>query len=351
MHLKIEQLEQEIKQHRKINFRLTRRLLALVELAKVQCRRSLIDSDYRKVAAIFEVTPRTIYNWKQSYDLGGVRKLAPRNAPGRRADPIRGWNAKIIKEMRLQFNWGAEVIQAHLREHHGVKITRGKIHRFLRRKGLLTVKKKTTKPKYHTKIVKVFEPGEHTQMDVKYLPYLLPNKKKCYVYNFVDHASRWQFKMVFESYCILETEEFMQNLLSTVPFKIKRLQTDNGSEFTNTLAKKFAHAQKHILDEICEKNKIIKKLIPIGEKELNGLVERSHRQDDNQLYNTIKPRDIEEFKAMLKDYCTWNNDYRLRRALGWISANRYLKIWSSILHKKGQNEVRKEPLARQITAA
>ncbi len=334
MHLKIEQLEHEIKQNRRENIRLTRRLLALLELAKVQLRRSLRDGDYRKVAAQFEVSSRTVYNWKSSYDLGGVRQLSPRKAPGRKADPIRGWRAKLIKEMRLQFNWGAEVIQAHLREHHGVKITEGKIHRFLKRSGLLKVKTRSIKPKYHTRVVKVDEPGVHTQMDVKYLPHLLPSKKKCYVYNFVDHASRWQFKMVFESYGSMETEEFMRALLRVVPFKIKRLQTDNGTEFTNTFGKNMMQRKKHILEEICEEYGIVKKLIPPGEKELNGLVERSHRQDDNQLFNSIEPKSIAEFRALLKDYCVWNNEYRLRRPLGWISANKYLKIWSPLFAKK-----------------
>jgi transposase InsO family protein len=181
-------------------------------------------------------------------------------------------------------------------------------------------------------------------MDVKYLPYLLPNKQKCYVYNFVDHASRWQFKMVFDSYGAMQTERFMRELLRVVPFKIKRLQTDNGSEFTNIFAKKLAHAKKHILDEICEDNGIIKKLIPPGEKELNGLVERSHRQDDNQLYNTIKPTNLQEFANILKDYCEWNNEYRLRRPLGWISSNRYLKIWTPLLIKKEETEAKKPEL-------
>jgi len=338
MHLKIVQLEQEIKQFRRLNPRVTVRLTALIELAKVQLRRELTDSDYRLIASRFEKTSRTLYSWKKRYDAGGASNLAPKKAPGKKPEAITGWTAKIIKDMRLQFNWGAEVIRAHLREHHGIRITEGRIHRYLKRTGLLKTKRKTTKFKYHTKVVKIFDPGAHTQMDVKYLPHLLPNKQKCYVYNFVDHASRWQFKKAYDGFGAMQTDDFMNLVLKNTPFKITRLQTDNGSEFTNIFAKFLSNTKPHILDIICQNNGITKKLIPPGEKELNGLVERSHRQDDNQLYNTIKPKTLNDFNLMLDDYWKWNNDYRLRRALGWITANRYLKIWSSIKQNNQQNK-------------
>lgn len=351
MHLKIAQLEEEIKQFRKKNYRLVVRLTALIELAKVQLRRRLCDSDYRLIASRFEITSRTLYNWKRAYVESGARGLSQKLAPGKKPEPIKGWTAKIIKEMRLQFNWGAEVIVAHLREHHQIKITEGKVLRYLKRTGLLKTKRKTTKPKYHTKIVKVFDPGVHTQMDVKYLPHLLPGKEKCYVYNFVDHASRWQFKKAYDSYGALQTEDFMTLVIKNCPFKINRLQTDNGSEFTNVFAKKVLDPKLHILDIICKENNIQKRLIPPGEKELNGLVERSHRQDDNQLYNTIKPKNLKEFNLMLDDYWKWNNDYKLRRPLGWITANRYLKIWSSIIKNKAENSKQDVTTERSNLAA
>lgn len=339
MNLKMLKLEKEIKHYRNKNQRLTVRLIVLLELSKVQLRRPLRDGDYRLVASRFEKTARTLYNWKQLYDKGGALKLAPRKAPGKKPEAIKGWTAKIIKEMRTQFNWGAEVICAHLREYHKIKISEGKVLRYLKRTGLLKIKRITSKFKYHTKIVKVFDPGAHTQMDVKYLPHLLGEKKKCYVYNFVDHASRWQIKKAYDSYGCLETEDFMKYVLNNVPFKIRRLQTDNGAEFTNIFAKKVEDPTPHILNIICDKNDIQKRLIPPGEKELNGLVERSHRQDDNQLYNTIKPHSLNDFNLMLADYWVWNNSYRLRRATGWITADRYIKIWSSIKKNNDHNKV------------
>jgi hypothetical protein len=81
------------------------------------------------------------------------------------------------------------VIQAHLKHDHGVTISRHKINRYLRKKGFL-VRKKCKPRKRHTGVVQVDHPGQHTQTDVKHLPHLLPNQKKCHVYKFMDHASK-----------------------------------------------------------------------------------------------------------------------------------------------------------------
>ena len=66
-------------------------------------------------------------------------------------------------------------------------------------------------------------------------------------------------------------------------FKIKKIQTDNGAEFTNKFLSEARCMGKtpkeHILDTMCQKEAILHKLIPVGECELNGKVERSHGDD------------------------------------------------------------------------
>ena len=85
------------------------------------------------------------------------------------------------------------------------------------------------------------------------------------------------------------TEDFMERLIKTTPFKIERLQTDNGIEFTFKWASKhYDDPKQHRLFKICYRESINHKLIPPGEKELQGLVERSHRQD---LFSRIVPKD------------------------------------------------------------
>jgi transposase len=324
MDLKLEVLRQEVKQFRRNSPRVLKRLLALIELTKFRRKHGRVrESDYEQLAARQETSARTLYRWEAAYELGGLRALLPLKAPGRKARTIRGHTARKITEMRKLYNWGAEVIQAHLRLDHDVLLSRHKINRFLRNKGLLFRKKCKPRSK-HTKVVQVDHPGEHTQTDVKYLPHILGNGQKCYNYNFVDHASKWSYKRAYDSFGPGETRDFMQAVVKAAPFAITRSQTDNGVEFTFKYVSHFDETKTHALDEFCASHGIRHVLIPPGEKELQGLVERSHRQDDEELFHRIRPQNLAELNALLITHCEWRNGERRRKALGWKTSDEFI---------------------------
>lgn len=324
MDLKLQVLREEWKFFGKKSERVGKRFLALIELTKLWQKWNVGEADVERVAARFEVSGRTLYRWEAAYKRGGAKALLPKKAPGRKATPIRGHTAKKIRNMRKLYGWGAEVIQAHLKFDHGVEVSQHKINRFLRGKGLLVRKRSYKHKRKHTRVVLVKHPGHHTQTDVKHQPHLLANEKKCYVYNFVDHASKWSFKKAYDSYGPSETKDFMSWVIKTAPFVITRLQSDNGVEFTNKYLSHIDAPKIHALDTLCESHGIRHVLIPPGEKELQGLVERSHRQDDDELFHRIKPRDLEEFNLILAEHTEWRNSKRRRKALGWKSSIDFL---------------------------
>lgn len=330
MKLNLKVLWEEVKLHRKTNPRLTRRLLALRQLAKVQLDRKLRDHDFKVIGAEFAISERTLYRWYSAYKKSGYEGINPKRAPGRKKLVIRGWTAKAIRDLRAEYNWGADVINAHLRHYQKIDLGSYRINKFLKEQKLFRKKRPYSKPKKHNRVVKIFEAGQHTQLDVKYLHYVQKNKKKAYVYKFIDHASRWQFKKAYDGYGAYETIDFMTELLKVVPFKIKVLQTDNGREFTNKFLTQFGEPKPHALDNFCEKNGIEHWLIPPGEKELNGLVERSHRTDDEEIYHKISPHNLAQLNEHLAKHDKWANEFRLRKKLGWISANTYLELWTRI---------------------
>jgi transposase len=350
MDLKIDELRLAAKQYFRKYPRLRERLLVLIELSKrTGSNRELRDLDYERVAAEFGKSSRTVYRWKESWDESGVKGLLPKASPGRKKSPISGFIAKKIIEFRKKYNWGAEVIQAHLKIDYDKVISQGRIHRFLSRKGLIDIKRKKKIKNRHTKVVKVKEPGAHTQNDVKHLPRILETKEKCYVYNFVDHASKWEFKHAYLSYGPAETKDFVERVLKNCPFEITRWQTDNGIEFTYKYVSLVDKPKKHALDKICEKHDIRHVLIPPGEKELQGLVERNHRMDDEELYHRIRPKDIKELNRYLEAHYKWKNSCRRRKALDWETPNEWLraydkKILSGIVrHKDPVDAVKQVP--------
>jgi transposase len=322
-----------VKQFRKKSARVTQRLLVLIELTKFRIKHGkLNEQDYEQIAARYELSARTLYRWDAAYEQGCVQSLTPREAPGRPASAVRGHTARKIREMRKLYNWGAEVIQAHLKHDHDIELSRHKINRLLLRKGLL-FRKKCKARKKHTKVVQVEHPGQHTQIDVKHLPHLLVNGKKCYNYNFIDHASKWSFKRCYDSYGPSETKDFMSAVVLAAPFTIMRSQSDNGIEFTFKYVSHGDDPKLHAFDEFCASHQIRHVLIPPGEKELQGLVERSHRQDDEELFHRIKPYDLAELNKILTQHCDWRNSKRRRKALGWKSSIQFLKEYKIKIEK------------------
>ena len=245
--------------------------------------------------------------------------------------------------MRKKYLWGAEVIRFHLLIDSQIDIKKNRIERYLSLSGLrkkypcTTIKVKyKRKEKIHDKVVKVDNPGQHTQVDVKHLPHIFQLKfMKCYVYNFMDHASNWTFKKAYTSYGYKETKDFFESLLAKCPFKIFRLQTDGGTEFTNKyIIKNMDEPKDHPLAQFCKNNEIRQVVIPPGEKELQGLVERSHRQDDQELYSRIRPIQLGEMNQLFSEYCDWRNNSRRFKKLNWQTPNNWLDKYNICLVAK-----------------
>lgn len=345
MRLNLIQLQQEFKKNRKISKTLAFRLLVLIELAKGLNDFSLNHSEavLYQIGARNKKSVRTLQRWLKVYREKGWKGLLPRKRYYRKRKYVHKTAAARIEEYRRLYNWGAETIQAHLLRDHNISLSEFKINSFLKKKGFIKKKRRKKIKNKHTKIVKVDHPGTHTQTDVKHLPRILVNKT--YVYNFVDHASRWEFKMAFDSYNAMNTKKFFQEVVRHAPFPILCLQTDNGIEFTYRWISLASGDSKNVFEEYLAENNIKHRLIPPGEKELNGLVERSHRADDEELYHRIRPRDLKELNRQLKQHCQWRNENRRKKALGWLTTQLWLDFY------KNRNEYNSQDLDKLLNAA
>ncbi|MEI8346042.1 MAG: hypothetical protein WCG27_01145 [Pseudomonadota bacterium] len=337
MILSLEKLRKDYKTLRKENPQVGTRLEALIEMTKIELKHEMAPLMVGKRIALsalvvaIKASNRTLERWKALYNQHGSQGLVIKKADGRPAEELPKSIQKIIHNYRESFRWGSETIQAHLLYDHQFETTRFKIDRFIKNSGLLekypvtTRKKKVKSERKHTKKVKVEHPGAHTQEDVKYQTHLLGNREKAYVYNFIDHASNWSFKYAYAAINPQNTEDFMKRLIAECPFDIFRLQTDNGVEFTfKYTSVAFDAPKEHPLDTFCNSHGIIHKLVPPGEKELQGLVERSHRQDDQELFSRIDPTHLEEFNKQLKQYWLWRNEHRRFKKLKWKTPNQWL---------------------------
>lgn len=337
MILNLEQLRKDYKTYRKKDKEIAARINILIEYSKIELKHDGEASQNTKklksdaFLESMEIALRTIQRWKKDYKERGPDGLGKLKATGRPPVPIRRRIRKVITAYRKMFRWGSEVIQAHLKLDHNYEVSRHKIEKFLDDSGLrdkypCTTKKrqKAQKRKKHDKVVIIENPGQHTQIDVKYQLHLLENKQKCYVYNIVDHASNWSFKYAYSRINAANTKDFMLRLLRVCPFNITRLQSDNGVEFTYKYVSVCDDPKVHPLDVLCEQENINHKLIPPGEKELQGLVERSHRQDDQELFSRISPINLAEFNQYLEEFYKLRNKRRRFKKLKWKTPEEWL---------------------------
>lgn len=144
--------------------------------------------------------------------------------------------------------------------------------------------KEAEKEKSSTQTVSgVVEPGEKVQIDVKEVPYnclrgkVLRDGKHLYQWTGIDECTRMRFVYSFEEHTPENSVKFLKMLIQAFPFKIKTIQTDNGTEFTYKY-----------------------KLIPPRTPWHNGKVERSHRNDQRYFYDWETFRSVEELNKKLE---------------------------------------------------
>ncbi len=157
--------------------------------------------------------------------------------------------------------------------------------------------------------------GEKVQIDVKEVPYnclrgkVREDGKHLYQWTAIDECTRVRFVYAFEEHTPENSVKFFRMLLNVFPFRIQRIQTDNGTEFT----------YKYISDtELCPFDIALREagiehiLIPPRTPWQNGKVERSHRNDQRYFYDWEKFTSVEDLNNKLKDHLYWSNRKPIR---------------------------------------
>ena len=184
-----------------------------------------------------------------------------------------------------------------------------------KRLGLKEVKQPKKKSRVHRRYPELLEPGEKVQIDVKEVPYnclrgkVLRDEKHLYQWTAIDECTRMRFVFGFEEHTPENSVRFLSMLIKVFPFKIKTIQTDNGTEFTY----KFISDDKICpFDKALTKLGINHKLIPPRTPWHNGKVERSHRNDQRYFYDWETFKSVEELNDKLAKHLIWSNNKSMR---------------------------------------
>lgn len=271
-------------------------------------------------------------------------KRSPRQTPKRVVKRIR----KLREAEPFQ---GPERISRDLKDLYNINCPSSTVYNILRREGLISREHSKRLTKKHLKRYRRPELG-YLQMDFKYVPYRI-NGEQYYQLSCIDHHSSWRLIRVYpskETGCVIK---FLNELKAECPFDIIEIQTDNDSAFTDKFTSQRGEKPTgiHPVDEWCKKHGIRHRLIPPGEKELNGKVENSHKQDDRELYAQVQPRGLKDLSLLIRLYNERWNERRKTKALGWKTpmeavTEACIRTLAWLLMLKDQYRKDKKPLVK-----
>ena len=287
----------------------------------------------------FKVSRATIYNWKKKLKesegrLSGLasRSRAPKNKRKRKVN-------RLIKEFiikyRSKYNGvGKEAIKPALDEYckkQGIESisesTIGRVIKDLKERGMimdnnikvsihggsgnLIIKKKKRIKKLRRRGYKPKEAGDLVEIDS--ITIFFEGVKR-YLITGIDIATKFAFAMAFSKLNSRNSKIFFTKFLEVAPFKIKRIQTDNGKEFEKEF-KEYIRGQP-----------ITHYFTYPRRPQSNGGIERFNRTLQEQFVSWEKEDlfdDINVFNKKLMEYLIWYNTKKPHRAINKLSPLRY----------------------------
>ena len=260
------------------------------------------------VAKVCPHSERSLKRWKKAYKEYGMKGLIPKST---RPKTQPNETSIRIKETVIQKRKETKLcaLKLHWRlKKEGLSLPIRTIGKIIKDEGL--VRKYRAKKIKYKYIKATLQPGDMVEIDVKYVPGRLANRRY-YQYTAIDCSSRWRHLKIYDEQTNHHSVDFLKDVIKKFPYEIKAIKTDNGAVFTNRYNGSYKREdlsprKMHYLDWFCAKHNIIHYLIDLGKPAQNGKVERSHREDQEKFYekNTFKTvRDLE------KKIRAWNEYY------------------------------------------
>jgi len=287
----------------------------------------------------FDISPQTFYRWKKRYDPGQLETLEGKShRPGRVRHPT--YSVELVEAvLRLREKypkWGKDKLVILLRE-EGFSCSASTVGRIIHRlkdRGVLreAIRNHVSahrrglkrphairKPKDH----RVTQPGDLVELDtldIRPLPGVIFKHFTAH-----DVISRWDVVSIHSRATAATAAHFLDILESRMPFSVRAIQVDGGSEF------------EAIFEEECHRRAIKLFVLPPRSPKLNGAVERAHRTHTEEFYEvTDSTFDLTEIRDDLLAWEKVYNTVRPHQALGYMTPLKFLEQWQEKSAKGGR---------------
>ena len=193
-----------------------------------------VTRNVAKTCRYFGISRTAFYRWYeryQKYSVAGLRDGShhPLNSPGATEGEI---VAKIVY-LRENYHFGPTKIQTYLKRYHDIQISSSRVWRILKR---LNINRLPYNQRYkrHEQRWKRYEkpmPVHKIQIDVKFLERIKGTRKRYYQFMAIDDYTRLRVLRICERNNQKTAIQFVDYVLSRLPFRAEVIQTDNGAEF------------------------------------------------------------------------------------------------------------------------
>lgn len=272
----------------------------------------------------FAIARSTLYRWLARYDprdLSTLEELS--RAPHKRREPTTPMRVvDAILALRAERPaWSKYKISVVLARDSGTVVSASTVGRVLKRYDRIDKKRSLKRVraarsrKERQRRPKGFVasgPGALVQIDTKHLN--LPWSEKRFHFEAIDLATRMKVSGIAKTGSSRSAEAFLAHALSSFPFPVKAVQTDNGSEYA------------HLFEQACANIGIEHYLSYPRCPKQNAWVERVIQTTQDEYYRYHEyPIDIVDHVAL----CAWldrdYNEVRPHQSLGYLTPLEYYR--------------------------
>lgn len=283
--------------------------------------------DWQVAAKIFGLSRATLFRWRRRYQAPDLSRLESRSRRPRRVRRPQTSPTVIeqVRQLRAQYpRWGREKLRV-LLNHAGVRLSAQTIDRVLaqlRTQGRLvepprqaiSARRRRVRRPYAIQKPRpyaVAQPGDLVQvdpLDVRPLPGVGLKQ-----FTARDVVSRWDVLETYSRATRVTATRFLETLLRRMPFPVRAIQVDGGSEFAAAF------------EQACQQQGIRLFVLPPRSPKLNGAVERANRTHTEEFFESyLGDFDLPALRTAQLRWEHLYNHVRPHHALGYLTPAQFL---------------------------
>jgi transposase len=185
------------------------------------------DHGVRPAARHFALSRVTVRAWRSRYRTDGIVGLLPRY-PKRRCARVKPEIIPLVKQARLEERFGADRTRIWHQRVHGISVAAQTIQRLFRDLGLRQLPSRRKRRPKQMRLFAKEQPGDSVQVDVRFVRV---NRQRFFQYTALDDCTRFRVLRLYRYLNHRSSLAFFRELRDEMPFPIRKIQCDNGTEF------------------------------------------------------------------------------------------------------------------------